>query len=998
MGEYNILGFDLSTIDISLGPAFNWDDMYIVNDWNEEHITTLDEDDYTYDKDSGKLTLEYDVYQDLKDEMSDERREVTNEYKVFICFEFRVGKYVSIDDVDEIAPEDAEQIAVMQSIQSDVLTYFSQFQLGVSSQEKLNDIAYTIAVTVISTGVTMATQGAKEMLKSVVNECFEEVFTDSIMESIVGGIARSYAADAYQEMMATTIAESLRESKSAYKQMKQTRQNKIKMKGLKKAGFSSKDIKTMAKAITSEKRGYTETNKDGTEKIVMKSPRKMYEKAVKGLKNNLRSMTMEDASLVLGQKSQTIFEFATGKLSFADLKVNAIVGKDVADATRLDNMLDRLKPNDKTSQVKLYSILMFEQKSLPSFAKFADSQKPVARVEMVKNMGDWLKQQGENIYTDENGVRRAEDPHTQAMRILIKRGFNVEQNVYMGGKEAMKIDDFTNDKDDSNEDSSSIDETRPNEQGTVWFERDGKRIINMVIDGKLDLSTELGRETKKAIENLMHQLEQEKRFKLYNPTQDEDNRYDSFGDTGFEDALAKLELNPNSVGGVLYLIDIMGSYYVGLTERTFEVRFEEHITGAVRGYVITGGDINLRGFHKHYAKICEALESIQIDINGLHRELQTYSAIGAAKLKKTKLEEIYDKIKPLIKTHVIEIHYGTKLLGSRESQFIEKFPYKALFEEGFLELGEHDTEIDYMALRTNSRGLNTAAGGAGISGAVLPLYDIAIMLALGYSSKKISEILQDPNNYGLFAGTSKDQFKKTIQHKTEDIFGGAYKAQEELLKPIIEHLDSIEGISRHDIYMAFKNAELMQAWFNEWAEGREFLKGDVDKIFKIFNLDQKTSWETIERLLNEREKHIAGISESQWLELYSHSDRIGKFIRDENSVLNKVQIGQKKVYRVLHMLKLKLGFSTLEDLKSSLLKERVEEILKNGYIIDPDSGKKTVLKEKDFYEIICEKLDGFNPSGKYFRSPKAYFEMLFNGLSVDKIWNRHYKEGTNNVL
>ena len=222
------------------------------------------------------------------------------------------------------------------------------------------------------------------------------------------------------------------------------------------------------------------------------------------------------------------------------------------------------------------------------------------------------------------------------------------------------------------------------------------------------------------------------------------------------------------------------------------------------------------------------------------------SALHRYNERRNFLYQIKHTIRPYIKTYIIELHYGSIKLGSREIYYIKNFPLKSLIEQGIIIAKSNNEVPEYIDLR--KKGLNTASGGQTGTNFPLPLYDIAIMIALGLSAPKMIGVLKE--FYKI-----KDVKIRTLRHKITEIFGGSYKAQEMFLKPIIEHLDSIEEISRHEIYLSFKEAELLNGgWFYEWSYGEEYLKLDTKKITKLFNLDAKTSWEEVKQYLDKKER------------------------------------------------------------------------------------------------------------------------------------------------
>jgi len=523
-----------------------------------------------------------------------------------------------------------------------------------------------------------------------------------------------------------------------------------------------------------------------------------------------------------------------------------------------------------------------------------------------------------------------------------------------------------------------LDSVSENGEKSVYFLKNGKPIIFEIIDNSLDLITRIGQETKKAILDLIHKLETVRKYKLFNPNEEKivdkkGREYVSFRDPDFKSLIEELEQEPNKFGGLLYVIDVRGAYYCGLTERTLGIRFEEHILDALRGYYNTDGNIDMAGYHKFYDAICGVLQTCYGDIVKLHRELETYSSLGLYDKRQEKVREIYQKIDKYIRKQIIEIHYGTRKLGARESKLIEKFPIKMLIEEGILNSSNLDTNIpEFIALRTN--GLNTAAGGAGVS-VSLPLYDIAVMIALGFSGKKIAETVQ--HQYNLFTTFKEKRFIKTIQRKIEDIFGGSYKAQESLLKPIIEVLDNDEQISRHEIYLLFKEAEYMNAWFKEWSYGNEILEKDINEIRKQFDLDLESSWIEVERYLDKREKYYAGISEINWL------DWIFKGLITKKDLQNKVKFGEKKLLRIFKCLCRVHEVNDVTELRYKLHKNYAIEALRKGFI--QKENEEIILNIKNFHTVLCKSVFKF-----YYKNAKSYFEnVLFKGLSLQQIWQKY---------
>jgi len=927
----------------SADAAIDWCDIDV------DEIATLHEGDFSYDVESGKITLDYDVCQDLKQKLYDRYDEVPSDYKVFIVFEIRFDKYMSMDDLDdleELSSEQVKQMITMQSLQANIMEYYYQFQVATQTQQLLNELAYTVAVTVLSTAVSSP--------QKILGETLEEMVLDPLLGSISGGITRQFTDDPYTEMLVITVVESLRESKGvmiAYRQQSlrtrytseinqrmkaESRQEAAQNQASTKQELAqSTDEQVPDTAITTLRIFAGAIEEDNTRKAIidfqlmsmdLKQLKKMSKKTGKELLHELVGKQYDE----IGGAIENIF-------------AKGIMGKTYQYYNKIGAAIENIFAKG-------------------IMGKIANNKKPLPPMKILDKIMDTTGMTWMELWK--------EAEHDPALEKLMKEASHIPDTPMAQG-EQNRMDEY------------------PKE---VWFEHDGERVIDLIIDDNLNLKKKIGKETKKAIEDLMRQLEQEKKFKLYKPDEIIKGKgylslleADDLSD--FEKALDLYKSGQRQYGGYIYLVEVFGRYYIGLTERTLEIRFEEHIIDALRGYVITGGDINKPGFHRFYDAICSVLELCYGDLTRLYRELETYSLLRRTDKRQAKLEEIYDAIDPFIKKHIIEIHEGSKMLGMRESELIEKFPYKKLFEEGIIELGIYEPEVDYMALRTDPRGLNTAAGGAGVS-VSLPLYDIAIMVALGFSARKISEILQ--KKYKIFIGYTQKQFQTTIQHKIEDIFGGAYKAQEEFLKPIIEHLDNIEGLSRHDIYLAFKDVEFMNAWFYEWSYGREFLRKDIEKVCEIFNLDSESSWEVIQSHLDKSERYYAGVPESQWREWFllghPYQKRGGS-----HAIPYLVGLGDKKSWLISMIIAHKNGFENVEMFRHNLRKEYVKDALRKGFIeID---GEQISLNSYNYFELIYDNV--FTKYKNY--GALAYFEKeLFSGMTVEQIYYTFYLGGTNN--
>ncbi len=344
-----------------------------------------------------------------------------------------------------------------------------------------------------------------------------------------------------------------------------------------------------------------------------------------------------------------------------------------------------------------------------------------------------------------------------------------------------------------------------------------------------------------------------------------------------------------------------------------------------------------------------------------------------------------------IKGHIIEIHYGSRLLSSQERKYTKEFPIKDLNAKGIIgDMGifKHGKFVhtDYLNLKLH--GLNMRIGGSGSVSRrhSVPLYDIAVMVALGFSAPKIA--LRLKGEYGLYENVELATITHVVQSAIHDIMGGTFQAQEGLLKPIIEYLVD-KGIARSDIYLAFKHAEFNFGWFNDWSYSKALIDADIEWICTNFNLDPKSSWEVIELYLDKAPRYYAGISEDLWLEcafkgLYKTGDQA------EVLGVDPSRIGSRKVPKVLKAIlleKYKIDSSHIRqgawtELRYQTHKDFAINALRNGFVeID---GKRVILTPQNFHTALCRFVYNF-----YTSNPKVYFETILFGMSLSDIWQRY---------
>ena len=223
-------------------------DVYVLNQW--EYQETIYDDEFTFDADSGTLTLDGDVIGRFKKIIEGEYSSHHTSPIILECF---VKQYRSINDSRGLSSEQMQSIATMQFIQASLLEYMMQFQLAVESQSKMNEIAYTVAITVITTALTLGIGGALGIgggsALGLIKEPLEEVFVDPIIEAIATKIVKDLGGDEYAQMIASTLAESGREGLSLRNARSNAQFNQeVKLKMDTKTGMTKAEAIRLVKA------------------------------------------------------------------------------------------------------------------------------------------------------------------------------------------------------------------------------------------------------------------------------------------------------------------------------------------------------------------------------------------------------------------------------------------------------------------------------------------------------------------------------------------------------------------------------------------------------------------------------------------------------------------------------------------------------------------------------------------------------------------------------
>ena len=196
-----------------------------------------------------------------------------------------------------------------------------------------------------------------------------------------------------------------------------------------------------------------------------------------------------------------------------------------------------------------------------------------------------------------------------------------------------------------NEKSQDVRGSEDDEKLSIWFTRGTKKLIEIIRDSELDSTTTIGKETKKAITALMVQLESEKKYKLYNPNNkilkfENGKEYLIFNDPEFQNALNKYKNDPNSIGGLLYVVEVRGVYYLGLTERTLKIRifhyyiFDEIVIFGIEIFGLGGEGFELPEDHRDDKTFPGHLAPSQVSSYKVVHFLVSYQARPPSHLRK----------------------------------------------------------------------------------------------------------------------------------------------------------------------------------------------------------------------------------------------------------------------------------------------------------------------------------------------------------------------------
>ena len=300
-------------------------------------------------------------------------------------------------------------------------------------------------------------------------------------------------------------------------------------------------------------------------------------------------------------------------------------------------------------------------------------------------------------------------------------------------------------------------------------------------------------------------------------------------------------------------------------------------------------------------------------------------------------EEIVDDLleKKLINMNILEVHFSTKFLYKNENWY--KLPKNyvergTIYPQGLNMHNRIEGKTDYR---------------------IIPLYDTAFLIALGYKPPIIRVMLNE-----LY----REEFNETlIRNRLKEYFNKSY--YKELLKPVFQEiLEKNPNLNRKLIAKAINRGRdfFYSEKFKQWYGESVSLK-DLQKVLRSKKLHgKKFNWgDTKKEIANyNKNQIIKGIQKSQWINLFI-DNRIGI---DE--------IGEKAGYSngkgfSNHFWKLKrvqeiFGVSSMRE---AIIKYRRKRVIKE---VKEDSSLSITTFERIFVNIF-----GYRKKQNYYKS--SYF-------------------------
>lgn len=339
----------------------------------------------------------------------------------------------------------------------------------------------------------------------------------------------------------------------------------------------------------------------------------------------------------------------------------------------------------------------------------------------------------------------------------------------------------------------------------------------------------------------------------------------------------------------LYLYPFLaGRHYIGRTHKSSFKRMRGHIEGSLT---------SVKNTRLIEQAIIAALELEGYNIERLRIEYEALIPWMKEMLLNNLTEILLEKYFDIA---IIEVHLNYHTTPFREKWYIKNLHHHV---NGKLTIGTK-----------KPNGLNMIeSGGSTVKYIALPLYDIAFMVALGYSEVKIMSIIN--TIYELTLKRSNQ-----VSYRIRDFFNSFTNAQILFMKPVVlEVLKKFPDISALELSKVFGYGKD----FGNFKESifRKFFEGASFKDIKRLRSRSDFNWNNLRELIRDYRDDIKikGFSKNTWIEWLIKDlpnmkicERIGLNPRDSYSaqssieyILKNSDIGMSKREAVKYFRKLK---------------------------------------------------------------------------------------------
>ena len=904
-----------------------------------------------------------------------------------------------------------ESIATMQSIQASLLEYMMQFQLAVESQSKLNEIAYTVALTIITTAATLGIGSAMGMgsagMAGLITEPLEEVFVDPVVEAIASKITRDLGGDAYAEMIASTLAESGREGFGVQGTAQQYRVNQ-RVKTMMRADPNLRTAQAKQQVMQE-----MQTQQKSSSKVanVAKMTFAIFSGiAVGGIFGGVCALGITALTGMLHNIGKTIKEYLETKEAVRKTwdEHLQVAGSPIG-FEGLPSQLQNLFSWDQIMEAWMGDAIdkwIFQG---------LDPRKPLATDKIILDLVDKLEKEGfgywkingKPIIDSRTGEPMKFDLFRYAMITLHDQGYRFKNEDLLGVvREGGLMVDSRPRNDwrglagwhpllpqidwkamgDNNWDALSNALRFEELRGYDYLRTEiYARLIALNMEyvasrflysSKITL-LEWYNEQKKDAEEA---IKKPSRFREEQKTID--NSLETKGYMKYSDAAWKSRV-VLGINYVLYqftckLLAFEGMSYFGYTGGTVEKRIKEHIIEALKPRGLPDSYATLVPLHK---AIREAISRDEVFRPFLGTTYKEYFEEGGT------FDEIYEYLQTNYVALKSEVNYIDKSIfgDAFEVRKVEltREKSKVLSRENWHTLNYKNEKglVKNIKGTVTPNGLNAVEGGLGGGREVeVPLIDIAAMLSLGLTYTAMTEILNEKyDSFGDFDKLSQEVLAKKIRNT----FGSKHEAYMKFLLPVIEDLLKLDlDFTRADILAAIGWSKgKFTRHFGEMTLLKQLIStsGAIDqniinKYLKASNLD-KSIIQSAEGLYRELTR---GVSLEQWKKWAIEGESARVIGESFPKKMSSDTI--KDTYKdISHLLlgKQYVGLSYQEVTKELRRRIIIEKFRNPGGVPVMISGGGR--GNEGLAWKICVDEFGLNPKGNY--AVKLIFERIWKGKS-----------------